>query len=394
MVKEKKLIRYINLKLAMLGAPCVGEKKDLEFNDLARSLLFSLQEKDRLLQDYLCPVDQRIQDFLRGYFHEEPRSEEIRIPSQTFILDRPGLARTLSVPLNGDKFESNIVNSYRIPQGVLHNPKNDRRTTKGAFHIVEGGVPIPEDKVSVPKTVFHNLLVHALNPPAELMRLPFTSTEINQAELFVSLYLRPHVCPSVPKHCPNISMECRFFAPGNLVSNLDFVETIFGNAGNPSLPENDAGLDVVHWSGHTGCVILAPHLVKLTKKEVGLPQFDQATDHQRQQGSCWKEADELYNNGHAFKVTCRDEKGVIVTLIADNYFGYCKKEVKTQISYSANLFGLCEEEHAGGAIAFASADLGDDFSVPTHTPMVDHTFKEAIKLLGDSVDVQPRGVWH
>jgi hypothetical protein len=38
-------------------------------------------------------------------------------------------------------------------------------------------------------------------------------------------------------------MEIRFFAPGNLVSNLDFVESIFGNAGDPFLPENDAGLD-------------------------------------------------------------------------------------------------------------------------------------------------------
>ena len=49
----------------------------------------------------------------------------------------------------------------------------------------------------------------------------------------------------------------RFFAPGSLVSNLDFVENIFGNAGDPFLPENDAGLDVDHWTGHTGCVILA-----------------------------------------------------------------------------------------------------------------------------------------
>ena len=53
----------------------------------------------------------------------------------------------------------------------------------------------------------------------------------------------------------------------------------------------------------------------------------------------------------------------MVTLIADNYFGYCKKEVKTQISYAANLYGLCEEEHAGGALAFPSYDLGEDFSL-------------------------------
>jgi hypothetical protein len=53
---------------------------------------------------------------------------------------------------------------------------------------------------------------------------------------------------------------------------------------------------------------------------------------------------------------------VIVTIIADNYFGYCKKEVKTQISYAANLFGLCEEEHAGGALVYPSYDLGEEFS--------------------------------
>ena len=71
--------------------------------------------------------------------------------------------------------------------------------------------------------------------------------------------------------------------------------------------------------------------------------------------------DELYNGGRAFKICARDARGVIVTVIADNYFGYCKKEVKTQISYSANLFGNAEEEHAGGALVFASYDLGQEY---------------------------------
>jgi len=31
----------------------------------------------------------------------------------------------------------------------------------------------------------------------------------------------------------HLRMEVRFFAPGGLVSNLDFVESIFGNAGDP-----------------------------------------------------------------------------------------------------------------------------------------------------------------
>lgn len=51
---------------------------------------------------------------------------------------------------------------------------------------------------------------------------------------------------------------------------------------------------------------------------------------------CWKSEDEKYNDGVPFKLTCRDEEGVIVTLIADNYYGYCKKEVKTQLSYAAD----------------------------------------------------------
>ena len=164
--------------------------------------------------------------------------------------------------------------------------------------------------------------------------------------------------PKCPASLEQKTMEIRFFAPGNLVSNLDFVETIFGNAGDPILPENDAALDAEHWTGHTGCVILAPHLIKVTKKDVGLPHWDQATERQRRDGMCWKNESELYNNGGAFKLTCRDEPGVIVTLIADNYFGYCKKEVKTQISYAANLYGLCEEEHAGGALVYPALRSG------------------------------------
>jgi hypothetical protein len=182
------------------------------------------------------------------------------------------------------------------------------------------------------------------------------------AETFVSLLLRPLVCPEVPGVCPRKTLEVRFFAPGTLISNLDFVETIFGNAGDPFLPRNDAALDVEHWTGHTGCVILAPHLVAVTKKELGLPHYETATERQRRDGMCWRDANEKYNDGSAFKLTCRTAAGVIVTLIADNYFGYCKKEVKTQISYAANLYGNFEEEHAGGALAFPSWSLGTEYS--------------------------------
>ena len=175
------------------------------------------------------------------------------------------------------------------------------------------------------------------------------------------------------------------------MSNLDFVESIFGNAGNPNLAQNDAALDTEHWTGHTGCIILAPQLKSLKKKDVGLPHFDDATERQKIDGMYWEDKNELYNDGSPFKITCRDDRGVVITLIADNYYGYSKKEIKTQISYSANLFGLVEEEHAGGALAFARRVMGDTLDGKDYSEYHDNrfSFEEVKKLLIDRIDVQP-----
>ena len=382
------LIAHINVKLALIGCQPVPMKGDKEFVEIAAAMAAQSREKDRLLGQHLCPADQRIQNFLHDYLQEIPAP---KLPARTFTLDRPGLARVLSLPVDRDDFSSDIINSYRVKQGVLHNPRSDRRTTAGIFHVTEGGLPIPDDKLGVPKATFAKILQCALTPPGELLKLPFTSTQPKPAECFVSLLLRPLVCPEVPGFTSEKTMEVRFFVPGNLVSNLDFVEAIFENGGDPLLPENDAALDSEHWSGHTGCVILAPHLAKLTKKAAGLPHYDQATERQRRDGMCWKKEDEIYNDGHAFKLTCRDESGVIVTIIADNYFGYCKKEVKTQLSYAANLFGLAEEEHAGGALVFQSYDLGEEFSGDAHVRRLGHRFDEVARLFADVLDVKPEG---
>jgi hypothetical protein len=385
-----ELLRYINLKLVALGLPSSLSTADPYFLEIAGPLLRNYYQKDQLLGDRLCPADTRIQQFLDAYLNDVCPDGAARLPSNSFVLDRPGLARVMSLPPGADQFASPYLHSYRIVQGVLHNPKSDRRTTEGIFHIVEGGLPIPADKLAVPKTAFAGLLAEALNPPPETATLPFTADQDERARVFVSLLLRPMVCPATGTD-PAKTMEIRFFAPGTLVSNLDFVETIFGNGGDPYLPENDAALDVLHWTGHTGCVILAPHIVGMKKKDLGLPRFDQATERQRRDGMCWREEDELYNNGGAFKLVCRDRRGVIVTLIADNYYGYCKKEVKSQISFAANLFGLAEEEHAGGAIAYPAYVLGQDFHAERPSSIKRARFEDAMHLLGDCVERRPEG---
>ena len=131
--------------------------------------------------------------------------------------------------------------------------------------------------------------------------------------------------------------------------------------------------------GHTGGVILAPHLIELKKKDLGLPPLSEATERQIRDGMCWENPDELYNDGGAFKLTCRDEQGRVITVIADNYFGYCKKEVKTQIGFSANLFGLAEEEHAGGAQIHSSYNLSRTFNPQRILPDQNSSFKRNIR---------------
>jgi len=382
---------YLTFQLAMAGLMAPPESGQAQPESaLPRELLESFRERNAILRQHQAPIDGRIEGFLKRYFADCSEATRMKLPGRALTLDRHGLARELSLPLGKNSFDNDQVKTYRCLNGVLNNPKADRRTTAGTFHVCEGGLPIPDDKRAVPKEVFVRMFTAAMNPPTVDLELPYTNGSPDPARTWVSLMLRPLVAPAVAGVCEYKSMETRFFVPGNFCSNLDFVESIFGNAGDPLVAGGDAGLDALHWSGHTGCVILATHLTSQTKKELGLPHFDDATARQRRDRMCWKDESEKYNDGSAFKLTCRDDSGVIVTLIADNYYGYCKKEVKTQLSYAANLMGGAEEEHAGGALAFAAYSLGDHFQVERRSQN-GQTFADVAKKYSDFIDVQPEG---
>jgi hypothetical protein len=381
--------RQVLLHLLANGLP-VPSDGEAEFEELCKGFQESFKEQARLLASHRCPADQRIEAYLQAHFSDLNLNWTPRLPSHSLILDQYGIARELSLPIDGESFTSELLTSYRVMNGVLHNPKSDRRTTQGTFHVAEGGLPVPGDKKAVPKKVFAELFRRAVKPPTQSLTLPFAASQRKPVRTFVSLLLRPIVCPEVPGVCSQKTMEIRFFAPGSLVSNLDFVESIFGNGGNPFLPRNDAGLDVEHWTGHSGCVILAPHLLSFTKKELGLPAWENATERQRRDGMCYKKETETYNDGTPFKITCRSAAGVIVTILADNYYGYCKKEVKTQISYAANLYGNVEEEHSGGAIAFASFSFGDEYQAQS-VKVNGRTFEDVKRDYAEYMDIRPEG---
>lgn len=379
-------IKYINFKLASLGLPIYKSKvmtgeQNPYFIDLFDDIIKDYKEKNRMVGVNEVGINRRINTFFDHYF--KTFDDIPRVVEDYFTLDHYGIARELSLPPDEDTFTNEYIHSYRIKQGVLHNPKNDRRTTKGSFHIVEGGLAIPHDKKAVPKETFVKLYKYAINPPESLKVLPFTSNQHEQAKTFVSLTLRPTVSPKIKGLMDEQTMEVLFVAPGSLVSNLDFVESVFGNAGDPSYHNNDAGLDIEGWSGHTGFIFLAPHLTQIRKKDLGLPHYDDATERQRRDGMCYRDSDEFYNEGQAFKLTCRDETGVAVTLIADNYFGYSKKEIKTQISFAANLLGNVEEEHAGGTIAHPQRNLGENYNAKDDKGLCDYSFDEVVKNYKD-----------
>src|SRR5271170_6947854 len=94
------LIAHINVKLALIGCAPVAVKGAGDFNEIVSVMAGQSREKDRLLGNYLCPADQRLQTFLYDYLQDVPVT---KLPTRTFTLDRPGLARVLSLPIDRDQ---------------------------------------------------------------------------------------------------------------------------------------------------------------------------------------------------------------------------------------------------------------------------------------------------
>ena len=135
-------------------------------------------------------------------------------------------------------------------------------------------------------------------------------------------------------------------------------------------------MDWTHWLCNTRT---SAH--DFDQKELGLPNIKEASERQIRDGMYWQQDDELYNDGTPFKICSRNKDGQVITIITDNYFGYCKKEVKTQISYSANLYGLAEEEHSGGALALPRYHLAGQIYAESLNKNPEATFQK-IKIFG------------
>jgi hypothetical protein len=103
---DAELIRYISLKLAALGQPISHSTADPDFIEIARPLLRNYHQKNQLLRGRLCPVDARIQAFLDDYLSGTLPNGVPKLPWQTLVLDRSGLARVMSLPPSSDTLAS------------------------------------------------------------------------------------------------------------------------------------------------------------------------------------------------------------------------------------------------------------------------------------------------
>lgn len=97
---RQEMIEYINLQLAALGQPVFHDTEesenklaDTKFMELTKDLVSSYREKTRLLGQHLCPVDQRIQDFIDDYLKDVKTPDMCKLPTETLILAQKGLAR-------------------------------------------------------------------------------------------------------------------------------------------------------------------------------------------------------------------------------------------------------------------------------------------------------------
>src|ERR1051325_1968034 len=124
------LQRFIRLQLLALGIQSLPDGADSVDTQLNRNLLANYRQKTRMLKDYPCPVDAAIEDFLNGLCRQNKLPADVRLPRTALTLSTAGLARELSLPRDGSTFANPLLKSYRLCNGVLHNPRSDRRTTK------------------------------------------------------------------------------------------------------------------------------------------------------------------------------------------------------------------------------------------------------------------------
>src|SRR6266436_2733204 len=98
--RQGRLRRYINLQFIVNGLPSIPLDNTAASAD-AEQLLGVYRERLRFVDDPRCPADRRIEAFLHDHFVGTAPAGALKLPERTFTLDRHGIARELSLPIDG-----------------------------------------------------------------------------------------------------------------------------------------------------------------------------------------------------------------------------------------------------------------------------------------------------
>ena len=111
---RNNLQQIIAVKLAAQGFEVPTDHQDIkDILELTSDLFRVYHEQSRLLEDHLCPIDQRIQNFLDDVL--KSTGETVKLPRTTLNVDRYGLARELSFPQGENEFHNSEIDRYVHP---------------------------------------------------------------------------------------------------------------------------------------------------------------------------------------------------------------------------------------------------------------------------------------
>lgn len=127
--KSSELLRQF-IYMQMAASDLVVDEEAMARAELPEGLLANLEEKNRLLMQLQAPIDRRIESFLDSHFAELHLPKPLRLPRSTLVLYQHGMARELSLPDGESTFQNDLLSSYRLSNGVLHNPRGSSHNAR------------------------------------------------------------------------------------------------------------------------------------------------------------------------------------------------------------------------------------------------------------------------
>ena len=288
--ERRAAVSSILLKLAAMGVAHPGGAGD-EGCCISRVTSSPATASNPAPLRALCPATSAFMDTRR------PAGRDEHAPPCQAAEARPHprplrLARELSLPIDAAAWHNVWCRATGSTTGCCTTPS--RSPHPGVFHVAEGGLPIPADKLRVPLPTYLRLLEEALRPPAGSLGCrsrpagPSRWRRWSPAAPAAVLSGGAQDLPEKRDGGALLRSRRTVLQPGLRGEHLRQRRRSLS-------PPARSALDVDGWTGHSGCVILAPHSRGCARR-LGLPHASRAPGRARGRHVLETEA-ELYNNG-------------------------------------------------------------------------------------------------